>query len=279
MIAVTGAAGQLGRSLMRCMQQESVECIGADINDFDITDGEQTMEWITRTRPDAVIHCAVYSNVERAEKEPRLCHEVNVIGTKNVAAACHKVKAKMLYLSSDYVFDGTKEGLYETDDAHNPLSVYGKSKSAGEFMIKENTDRYFIVRISWLFGEGSNFVRAMLRQREKAQVTVVNDQIGSPTYAEDVAPLLCRLLESGCFGTYHATNEGFCSFAEWAQEIFRLKGITTELRAVPSGQYPTLANRPLNSRLSKTSLDVLGIPRLPHWQDALARYLADLPEE
>lgn len=279
-ILVTGVKGQLGYDVMNVLRQRQIDCLGADLEDFDITDEAATTAFITNYRPDAVIHCSAYTAVDRAEEDAARCEQVNVEGTRHIAAACREIGAKMLYLSTDYVFPGTGEDFYEVDDPTGPLSVYGKTKLGGELAVKSLLDRYFIVRIAWVFGKnGNNFVKTMLRLgQQRDQVNVVCDQVGSPTYTADLAPLLCDMVQTEQYGTYHATNEGICSWAEFAAEIFRLSGSQTTVNPIPSSEYPAKAARPFNSRLSKKSLDLAGFSRLPSWQDALARYLREIQE-
>ncbi|MDD3192694.1 MAG: dTDP-4-dehydrorhamnose reductase [Oscillospiraceae bacterium] len=279
-ILVTGVKGQLGYDVMKVLHQRGIECLGADIEDFDITDKAATLAFIERYAPDVVIHCSAYTAVDRAQEDPELCWRVNVDGARHIAAACKKVGAKMVYISTDYVFPGTGERFYETDDPTGPLSVYGKTKLGGELAVKELLDRYFIVRISWVFGKnGNNFVKTMLRLgRERDQVNVVCDQIGSPTYTADLAPLLCDMAATEKYGVYHATNEGVCSWADFAARIFELGGCKAVMNPIPSSEYPAKAARPFNSRLSKKSLDDAVFSRLPTWQDALERYLKEIQE-
>lgn len=279
-ILVTGVKGQLGYDVMNILRQRQIDCLGADLEDFDITDEAATTAFIINYRPDAVIHCSAYTAVDRAEEDAVRCEQVNVEGTRHIAAACREIGAKMLYLSTDYVFPGTGEDFYEVDDPTGPLSVYGKTKLGGELAVKSLLDRYFIVRIAWVFGKnGNNFVKTMLRLgQQRDQVNVVCDQVGSPTYTADLAPLLCDMVQTEQYGTYHATNEGICSWAEFAAEIFRLSGSQATVNPIPSSEYPAKAARPFNSRLSKKSLDLAGFSRLPSWQDALARYLREIQE-
>lgn len=277
-VLVTGVGGQLGYDVCKELSLRNVEYRGVDVQDFDIADEGAVREFITAYRPNAVIHCAAYTAVDRAEDEPEKCRSVNVDGTRNIAAACKEIGAKMVYISTDYVFPGTGERFYEPDDLTGPLAVYGRTKLEGEQAVQELLDRYFIVRISWVFGlNGNNFVKTMLRLAEtKETLNVVCDQVGSPTYTADLAPLLCDMVVTEKHGTYHATNEGVCSWAEFAQEIFRLAGKNVRVNAIPTSEYPTRVLRPLNSRMSKDKLERMGFARLPHWQDALARYLQEL---
>lgn len=279
-ILVTGVGGQLGYDVMKVLRQRKIDCLGADIEDFDITDAAASAQFIENYAPDAVIHCSAYTAVDRAEEEADRCRQVNAKGPRNIAEACKRIGAKMVYVSTDYVFPGFGDRFYEVSDPTGPATVYGKTKLEGEAAVKELLDRYFIVRVSWVFGKnGNNFVKTMLRLgRERPEVSVVSDQIGSPTYTADLAPVLCDLVQTEQYGVYHATNEGVCSWADFAAEIFRLGGCKARVHPIPSSQYPAKAPRPLNSRLSKKSLLEAGFGPLPCWQDALARYLKEIGE-
>jgi len=237
----------------------------------------ETMSFILERKPQCVIHCAAYSDVELAEKESYICKTVNIKGTENIVLACKKTSAKLVYISTDYVFDGTAVVPYETTDAVHPLSVYGKTKAVGEKLVKDY-QKSFIVRISWLFGKnGKNFVNTMLKLgKEKKFLTVVADQIGSPTYVKDLVPLLYSISSSEQYGIYHVTNEGYCSWAEFAQQIMEYSNLDCQIKPVSSKEYKTAAKRPENSRLSKSCLDERGFGRLPVWQDALKRYLNEI---
>ena len=274
-ILVTGASGQLGYDVCRELTARGIENRGVSSNDLDITDREAVFAFMGEYRPDAVIHCAAYTAVDRAEDEQERCWAANVDGTFYLASACRELDIPMLYISTDYVFPGTGEEYYRTDSPAAPLNVYGRSKLAGELAVRSLLDKFFIVRISWVFGHnGGNFVKTMLRLAETRQeVTVVCDQIGSPTYTADLAPLLCDMIVTDRYGTYHATNDGICSWAEFAAEIFRLAGRDTKVIPIPTSEYPTRARRPLNSRMDLSSLDEAGFSRLPTWQDALERFL------
>lgn len=278
MIIVTGVKGQLGYDVVRELNKRNIPCKGIDIEDLDITDGDAVMSYITSEDPEAVIHCAAYTAVDKAEDDVERCTAVNVNGTENIALACKKVGAKMMYFSTDYVFPGDGEKEYEIDDEKAPQSVYGRTKLEGEYKVIENVDKHFIVRISWAFGiNGNNFVKTMLRLSEtKTELNVVCDQIGSPTYTADLALLVCDMIVTEKYGIYHATNEGFCSWAEFARAIFEIAGKTVKVNSVASSEYSVKAKRPLNSRLSKRALGMTGFGRLPEWKDALKRYLTEL---
>ena len=277
-VLVTGVKGQLGYDVCRVLNARGIENRGVDIENFDITDADAVNAYIRSYRPDAIIHCSAYTAVDKAEDDAERCERVNAMGPANIAAAANAIGAKMMYISTDYVFPGTGECFYTPDDATGPLSIYGKTKLMGEEAVKSTTDRHFIVRISWVFGKnGGNFVKTMLRLAEtKTDLNVVCDQIGSPTYTYDLSLLLCDMIVTDRYGTYHATNEGICSWAEFAKEIMQQAGKTTVIHPIPSSQYPTRAVRPLNSRMSKDKLVENGFSRLPEWKDALSRYLNEL---
>lgn len=274
-VLVTGIKGQLGHDVMQCLAKREIEAVGADIEEFDITDFKGTRDFIVGVKPDVVIHCSAYTAVEKAEDDMELCMAVNGTGTENIAKVCKELNSKMLYISSDYVFPGVGENFYEVTDIPNPLGRYGKTKQAGEEAVKKILNQYFIVRTSWVFGKnGNNFVKTMLRLgKEKKEINVVNDQIGSPTYTKDLAPLLCDMVLTEKYGIYHATNEGICSWAEFAEEIMKIGGLDAKVNGISSEEYPSRVIRPKNSRLSKKSLDENGFQRLPDWKDAVKRYI------
>lgn len=277
-VLVTGFNGQLGYDVVKELRSRQIDCIGTDLQDFDITDREATLKYIKEYSPDVIVHCAAYTAVDRAEDDTETCRKVNVIGSENLAIAAKEADAKILYVSTDYVYGGEGEKPFEVTDPTAPKSVYGKTKLEGENAVKKHTDKYFIVRTSWVFGiNGNNFVKTMLRLgAERDELNVVADQIGSPTYTPDLARLICDLIATEKYGTYHGTNENFCSWAEFAEAIMHLGSRKTKINPIPSSQYPAKAQRPLNSRLSKECLDRAGIKRLPTWQDALDRYIKEL---
>lgn len=274
-IFVTGVKGQLGYDVVNELEGRGIETIGVDIEEMDITDSTSTWAVIKEAAPDAVIHCAAYTAVDAAEDNEDICRKVNVEGTQNIAAVCKDLDIPMMYISTDYVFDGQGERPWEPDDKRNPLSVYGQTKYEGELAVQNTLDKYFIVRITWAFGvNGKNFVRTMLRLAEtNDKITVVNDQFGAPTYTYDLAVLLADMIVTDKYGIYHATNEGNCSWYEFAREIFREADIDMEVIPVSSNAYNAKAARPVNSRMDKKKLDENGFKRLPEWQDALKRYL------
>lgn len=277
-LLVTGVKGQLGYDVCKVLSARGIEHRGVDIEDFDITNVQATHDYIAAYRPDGVIHCSAWTAVDRAEDELEKVRAVNAEGPRNIASACKEIGAKLVYISTDYVFPGTGDRFYEPDDPTGPLGAYGVTKLEGEQAVQALLEQYFIVRVSWVFGKnGNNFVRTMLRLAEtKSELNVVCDQIGSPTYTADLAPLLCDMVVSEKYGVYHATNEGICSWAEFAEEIFRLAGKDVKVNPVPTSEYPTRAARPLNSRMSKAKLEEMGFSRLPDWHNALVRYLREL---
>lgn len=278
-VLVTGVKGQLGYDVVRELQKRGHETVGVDIDEMDITDAAAVERVMTEVQPDAVIHCSAYTAVDRAEEDTEICRRVNVDGTENIAKICKKLDCKMLYLSTDYIFSGDGERPWEPDDEASPLNAYGQSKYDGELALKKYVEKYFIVRISWVFGiNGNNFIKTMLRLgRENGAVKVVDDQIGSPTYTYDLARLLVDMIESDRYGAYHATNEGICSWYEFAKEIFRAAGMdNVSVTPVKSGEFPVKAKRPKNSRMSKEKLVTNGFSLLPAWQDAVARYIKEV---
>lgn len=278
-VLVTGAKGQLGTDLMNELEKRGIESIGVDVQEMDITDREACMRVISESKADAVIHCAAYTAVDAAEDNVDLCRKINGEGTRNVALACQATGAKMMYISTDYVFDGQGTRPWEPDDNRSPLNVYGQTKYEGELAVEELVEKFFTVRIAWVFGvAGKNFIKTMLRLgKERGAVSVVDDQVGSPTYTYDLARLLVDMIQTDYYGRYHATNEGFCSWYEFACEIFRQAGMDeVKVTPVSSDQFPVKAVRPANSRMSKAKLEENGFEPLPTWQDALGRFLKEI---
>ena len=280
-VFVTGVKGQLGHDVMNELAKRGLEGIGVDMEEMDIMDAEACERVIKAAAPEAVIHCAAYTAVDAAEDNRELCHRVNGEGTKNIARVCSELDIPMMYISTDYVFNGQGERPWEPDDYREPLNVYGLTKYEGEIAVEQLLKKYFIVRIAWVFGlNGKNFIKTMLRLgKERGAVSVVDDQIGSPTYTYDLARLLVDMIQTDRYGRYHATNEGLCSWYEFACEIFRQAGMDeVKVTPVDSASYPAKAKRPFNSRMSKEKLTENGFERLPSWQDALGRYLKVLSE-
>lgn len=285
---ITGAGGQLGYDvkhelLKRGISENNIATPRS--SELDITDAEAVKNYVENFHPDAIFHCAAYTNVDGAESDTEACRKVNVDGTENLTRAAEQVGAKIIYISTDYVFDGENPEPYDVDDEIAPQSVYGKTKREGELAVQQYP-KHFIVRIAWVFGlNGKNFVKTMLKVAQgRDEVTVVDDQIGSPTYTVDLARFLVDLAESNKYGVYHATNEGFCSWADFTEEIYRDAGVDTKVKKVTTEDYIELAGRPQAkrphySKLSKDSIEDNGFTRLPSWQDATERYIAELKKE
>jgi dTDP-4-dehydrorhamnose reductase len=272
MILVTGVTGQVGSE---CAAILGAEALAPTESELDLTDSAAVAAFFAKNSDiEGVIHCAAYTAVDKAEDEPEKCRAVNVTATRNLAEAAAKISAKMLYVSTDYVFDGEKNTPYETDDAPNPQSVYGKTKLAGEEAARAASDRYFIVRTQWVYGNGNNFVKTMVRlMKERDTINVVSNQYGCPTYARDLAATLCEMIKSEKYGIYNASGAGECSWYEFACEIKRLTGAECEIIPVASSEYITKAKRPKYSVLSKKSLEASGFKPLPDWEISLAIYL------
>jgi dTDP-4-dehydrorhamnose reductase/dTDP-4-dehydrorhamnose 3,5-epimerase len=277
-VLVTGVKGQLGYDVAKRLNVLGIEAMGVDRGDFDITDKVQTQKYILNTKPDVIVHCAAYTAVDKAEDERKFCYAVNVEGTRNIAVAAQAIDAKMVYISTDYVFDGEGTEPYSEDTPTNPVNYYGYSKEQGEIVVRELLDKHFIIRTSWVYGKnGNNFVKKMLNlAQSKDKINVVNDQIGAPTFTKDLAILICDMLQTTKYGTYHGVNEGYCNWCEFAKAIFDKAGIAIKVNPIPSSNYPTKAKRPLNSRLLKSNLDKKGFKKLPQWEDALNRYLNEI---
>lgn len=277
-VLVTGTKGQLGYDVVNELEKRGHTAVAVDIEEMDITDAVSVERVITEAEVEAVIHCAAYTAVDAAEDNVEICRRVNAEGTENIAKVCKKLDLKMIYISTDYVFDGEGERPWEPDDERHPLNVYGQTKYEGELAVEKYLEKYFIVRIAWVFGvNGKNFIKTMLKLSEThEELNVVDDQVGSPTYTYDLAVLLVDMVESDKYGRYHATNEGLCTWYEFAKEIFRQAGVEVKVNPVTSDMFPAKAKRPKNSRMSKEKLDVNGFHRLPTWQNALERYLGEI---
>ena len=295
-ILVTGVGGQLGHDVMNELARRGHEAVGSDLAEaietpypyvsMDLTDDASVKKVILDVKPDAVIHCAAWTAVDAAEDEENRekVRAVNVGGTASVAKICKELDCKMIYISTDYVFNGKGETPWDPDcKDYAPLSVYGQTKLEGELAVASTLEKYFIVRIAWVFGvNGKNFIKTMLNVGRKYDtVRVVNDQIGTPTYTLDLARLLADMIESDKYGYYHATNEGgFISWYDFTKEIYRQAGLDTTVLPVTTAEYGlTKAVRPENSRLDKSKLVRMGFTPLPDWKDALARYLAEIGEK
>lgn len=281
-VLVTGAKGQLGSDVISELTSRGMESVGVDIEEMDITKSDEVMSVIGDSSADAVIHCAAYTAVDAAEDNEDLCRRINADGTRNIAEACRKYDLPMMYISTDYVFNGEGTTPWEPDNLNRePLNVYGQTKYEGELAVEELLDKYFIVRIAWVFGlNGKNFIKTMLNLgKTHTELNVVADQIGSPTYTVDLARLLVDMIQTDKYGRYHATNTGLCTWHELAEEIFLQKGMIVKVEPVTSDEFPTKAKRPKNSRMSKSKLIENGFDPLPAWQDALKRYLIELDRQ
>lgn len=298
-VLVTGTSGQLGFDVMEELTRRGYEGIGADRSEteadfehvqMDITDKERVFEIVRELQPDVIVHCAAWTNVDGAEDPTKLevVRAVNVDGTRNLAEAAKEVDAKFVYISTDYVFNGEGDKPWQPDDKnYAPINVYGQSKLDGELEVSKTLDKYFIVRIAWVFGgNGRNFIKTMIEVGKKHDVVkVVDDQIGTPTYTVDLARLLVDMIETDKYGYYHATNEGgYISWADFADEIYKDAGMNTKVERVTTDEYEkiagkTVARRPFNSRLDKTKLVENGFEPLPTWQDATERFIVSLNEK
>lgn len=279
-ILVTGYKGQLGYDVVNEATSRGIEAIGVDIDEMDITNQEQVNTVIKSGNYDAVVHCAAWTAVDKAE-EPELFEtvkKVNATGTKYIADVCEELDIPLMYFSTDYVFDGEGTTPWNEYDERHPLNVYGLTKAQGEEFV-EKLKKHFIIRIAWVFGKnGNNFIKTMLRLgKERGAVSVVNDQVGNPTYTYDLAKLVVDMIQTDKYGKYHATNSGdFISWYDFACEIFKQAGMDVQVTPVDSNQFPAKAKRPKNSRMNQTELDKNGFNRLPAWQDALGRYLKEI---
>lgn len=277
-VLITGGKGQLGTDLQDVLGAKSIDFLALDVDAADITDREGFRKVATEYAPDVIVHCAAYTAVDKAEEQLDIVRKINVDGTLNVALAAKELHAKMVYISTDYVFPGTGENFYEVDDKPDPISAYGETKYEGELEVMKTLKDYFIIRISWAFGvHGHNFVKTMLRLgQDHDSIRVVNDQFGSPTYTHDLAELISSMIITDKYGIYHATNEGICSWSDFAAAIFEIAGLSTTVIPVTSEEYGAQAKRPKNSRLSKKSLDEAGFKRLPQWRIALEDMISKL---
>ena len=280
---VTGVKGQLGYDIVKELRARGeTDILALDRDEMDITDKDQVMSIVEAYKPDVIFHCAAWTSVDKAEEEKEACENVNVTGTRNIVDASIKVGAKIVYMSTDYVFDGKKEGYYTEDDKANPQSVYGETKYAGEEEVRRNPN-HFITRISWVFGiNGNNFVKTMIKLSQKyKELSVVNDQIGSPTYTVDLSKLLVEMAHTDKYGTYNATNTGYCTWAEFAEAIFKEYGAKVKVNHVTTAEYfkdKPHATRPENSKFTWDKLEANGFALMPEWDDALGRYIEEFNE-
>ena len=278
---ITGINGQLGYDInLELLKRGYSSILSPTRDEMDLTKEEDVRKIIMDFKPDVIFHCAAYTAVDKAEEDKELCYDVNVNGTKYIAKYANAVESRVIYISTDYVFDGTKDGIYVEDDEVCPINYYGKTKYLGEEEVKKCTD-YLIARISWVFGiNGKNFVKTMLKLSEtKSELSVVADQVGSPTYTVDLAKLLVEMALTKKQGIYHITNEEYCSWYEFAKYIFEVNNIDIKVNQVNTSEYKTIAKRPINSKLSKEKLASDGFNRLPSWKNAVERYSRVLKKE
>ena len=277
---ITGGSGQLGYDIAKLLKENNTIMYVPTHDEMDITNRDSVMKAFASFKPDVVFHCAAYTAVDKAEEDKDRCFDINVNGTKNIVDVSNIYGTKVVYISTDYVFHGDKDGVYETNDITDPINYYGYTKYLGEQEVIKNSNN-LIVRISWVFGiNGKNFIKTMLKlASSRDEISVVSDQIGSPTYTYDLARLLVDMVNKNKTGIYHATNEGYCSWYEFAKYIFEVSNIDIRVNPILTKDYITLAKRPLNSKLSKDKLDEEGLTRLPDWKDATKRYIRVLRKE
>lgn len=270
-VLVTGTNGQLGHDVVLKLKEMNLNVIAPRKEEFDLTNKNQIQSYILREKPDVIFHCAAYTSVDKAEEEKDLCYSVNVEGTNYIANAAKEINATLIYISTDYVFDGKSNQPYKVDSPLSPVNYYGFTKALGENIVKNLVKKHFIVRTSWLYGlNGQNFIKTMIRLSDTREViNVVDDQIGSPTYTKDLTEFIIKLSKTKDYGVYHGINDGYCSWYELAKEIFDILGIEVKVNPIPTEKYPTKATRPINSRLAYKNNEI----KLPNWKDALNRYL------
>jgi len=270
-ILVTGAKGQLGYDVMRVLKEHNIDYLGTDIEQLDITKENDVFDYVKKYQPSVIIHCAAYTAVDKAEENQELCYKINVLGTRYLVKSAQAIDAKFVYISTDYVFNGEGQIPFTIHDKPEPVNYYGKTKYLGELEVLNNLSKSYIIRISWVFGiNGHNFIKTMLKLSETRDIlTVVSDQIGSPTYTLDLAYAIYDLINSDAYGIHHITNEGYCSWNEFAKEIFRQSNKNIIVNDILTKDYPTAAKRPLNSRMEKNSI------KLRPWQEALDHFLKE----
>lgn len=275
---VTGVNGQLGHDVVLKLKELNINVVAPGRDEFDLTNREQIQKYIFKEKPDVIIHCAAYTAVDKAEDQKDACYMVNVEGTRFIAETAKQINAKLVYVSTDYVFDGLGEDPHSEDKETKPVNYYGYTKEQGEKIVRAILDNYFIVRTSWVYGSnGHNFVKTMLKLAEsRNEINVVSDQIGAPTYSKDLAEFIINLVKTNQYGIYHGVNEGYCSWYEFAKIIFEKSGIEMKINPISTKEYPTKAVRPLNSKLLKGNTERAEINRLPHWEDAISRFISEL---
>ena len=277
-VLITGCNGQLGRALNQLLAGQDIEIINTDVDTLDICDREQVLRLVKDNKPNTIINCAAHTAVDKCETDKENAHRINALGPENLALAAKEVDARMIQVSTDYVFDGSGKEPYVESDKPCPQSVYGSTKLAGEQAVINTTDKYYIVRTAWLYGDGNNFVKTMLRlAEERDTITVVNDQFGSPTSALELGRMLLHIADTEDYGIYHGTCEGFTNWYEFAMEIFRLAGKTVNVVPVTTEEYPaSVAKRPAYSVLENQKLNSQGSYRMKDWKAALEEYMADI---
>lgn len=280
-ILVTGYTGQLGFDLVSEGLQQGMNILGISSKDVDITNEKELISYIKNINPSVIIHCAAYTAVDNAEVEKEKCWNVNVNGTNYLSKIASDINSKFLYISTDYVFNGESNTVYSESSVADPISYYGKTKLEGEKIVQSLLKKFFILRVSWVFGiNGKNFINTMINlSKTKSEINVVGDQYGSPTYTKDLARLILDMIKTEKYGIYNVTNEGFCSWAQFAEEIFKQLNINIKINTISTEEYITQAKRPKNSKLSKQKLIDFGFNPLPSWQDAVRRYLTELSQE
>lgn len=271
-ILVTGAYGQLGQSIIKKLKQNNIPVLAFSKHQMNITDYTALSSCFLKYKPETVIHCAAYTDIDRAESERQKCFSINVTATQDISKLCNKFGSKLVYISTGYVFDGQKESAYEVTDDPKPINYYGLTKYEGELEIRNNTDKCFILRTSWLFSQNDNFFKSVI-DKSKSDISYyeVNDRIGSPTFTDDLADLILSMIDTAKYGTYHATNEGSCSRYDFVKDIIEISGGSNYPKKISSQNYKFAAKRPLNTVLSKASLDIGGFKRLPEYRDAIRR--------
>lgn len=273
-ILVTGCNGQLGRAINKEYANDKVELINTDVAELDITSVDKVMSFVGEKRPDVIINCAAHTNVNACESQWDLAYKINAVGPRNLSIAAKQTGAKLIHVSTDYVFDGTADKPYTEFDAVAPIGAYGKTKLAGEEFVRQFADRFFIVRTAWLYGEGKNFVETMLKLgKEKGEVGVVSDQIGTPTSAKELARMIHVLEPTDNYGIFHGTCEGYCSWADFAEKIFEYAGMEVKVNRLTTDEYPTPTKRPAYSVLDNYMLRLTTGFEFAQWEDALREYL------
>ena len=277
-IVITGCDGQLGKEIVKQLNREEKisgnELFALNRLKLDISDFNNVNKYISSIKPDVVINCAAFTKVDLCEDEIELAYKINSIGPKNLSICCEKVNAKLVQISTDYVFDGKNKNLYIEDDITNPQSIYGKSKLLGEKYVQDFCSKYFIIRTAWLYGDGNNFVNTMLKLSEsKDEINVVNDQIGTPTSTVDLAKVILKLIYTENYGLYHGTNKGYCSWYDFAKKIFEIKKIDIKVNPINSEEYISKVKRPQYSVLDNFLLRIINLDEFRNWEDALYEYL------